>query len=125
MKLTRNKIIIFSLFIALVNLFALGCFFAGQSLAHSNHDTMSSMECCNVGTYNSSEHAGYGLQYNTVDSSYPQLNLILFVSLIIIYYLKEKQFLNYYLIKDRYGGFKLFYKFILLFKKGILHPKLY
>jgi hypothetical protein len=124
MKFKRNKIIIFSLFIALVNLFALGCFFTSQSLMNS-HNNMASMECCNMGTYNYSEHAGYNLQYNLVNNVYPQINFISVLFLAIFFIFKDNNFLSYCLVKDRYGGFKLFYKFLLLFKTGILHPKLY
>jgi len=125
MKFTSNKIIIFSLFITLINLFALGCFFTSQSLAHAYDNSMNLMECCDMGAYNFSEHTGYGLEVNLIDSSYAQLNLIFIIFLITAFYFKENKVLNYFLIKDRYGGFKLFYKFTLLFKKGILHPKLY
>jgi len=125
MKLVRNRIIIISLFVALVNLFALGCFFTSQDF-HNNHDrAMSSMECCGIGSLNSNDHAGYNLQYNLIDNTYQALNLIVFSFLIIILYLKEIELSGYYLAKDRYGGFKLFYKFLLLFKLGILHPKIY
>jgi len=125
MKFIRSKIIIFSLFISVVNLFALGCFFTNQALSNHNNNSMSEMACCNLGTYNFSDHAGYNLQYNLSGISYPLLNLILFFILVAFLTLKEIDCPNYYLVKDRYGGTKLFYKFILLFKTGILHPKLY
>lgn len=125
MKYVRNKIIIFSLFVTLVNLFALGCFFTSQKLSHAHHDPMANSTCCDIGVYDFSEHAGYNLQYDISGNSYLVLNLILFLSLVIILSVRETDFLNYYLIKDRHGGFKLFDKFIILFKKGIIQPKLY
>ena len=125
MKLRRNKTIIFSLFVALVNLFALGCFFTGQNL-HSNHSgAMSSRDCCASASYNISDHAGYNLQSNLANGDYLALNLTLFLSLLILFISRDSVFLSYYLVKDRYGGFKLFDKFTLLFKTGILQPKLY
>ncbi|MFA6466680.1 MAG: hypothetical protein WCV71_02365 [Patescibacteria group bacterium] len=125
MKFRRNRIIILSLFVTLINLFALGCFFTSQKLSHAHHDAMVSSTCCDIGVYDFSQHAGYNLQYDISGNTYLGSNLILFLSLVIILSLKETKFLNYYLIKDRHGGFKLFDKFILLFKKGILQPKLY
>ena len=125
MKLRQSKIVIFSLFISLVNLLAVGCFFAGQSLMDTHDHNAMASECCSIGSSNSSEHVGYGLEYNLIDVNYLLLNVGLLVFLILAIYLKEINFLNYYTIKDRYGGFKLFYKFILLFKKGILNPKIY
>ena len=125
MKLARNKIIILSLFIALANLFALGCFFIGQSLHSDHHQTMSSMKCCTMGAYNETEHAGYNFQYNISNGASVSLNLILFSVVLALFILKETKFSNYYLVKDRYGGFKLLHKFLFLFKTGILHPKIY
>ena len=119
MRYIRNKVIILSLFVTLANLFALGCFFTSQKLLHTHHDAMA------IGVYDFSQHAGYNLQYNVEDSNYLGSNLFSFLFLVIILSLKETKFLNYFLIKDRHGGFKLFDKFILLFKKGILQPKLY
>ena len=126
MQLRQSRTIVFSLFISLVNLLAVGCFFAGQSLMTSHDHMAMASECCSIGNNDSSEHIGYGLQYNLVDTDYLPLNVGLFLFLILpIFLLKEINFLNYYTIKDRYGGFKLFYKFILLFKTGILNPKIY
>lgn len=125
MRYIRNKVIILSLFVTLANLFALGCFFTSQKLLHTHHDAMASSACCNIGVYDFSQHAGYNLQYDISGNNYLALNLILFLSLVIILSVRETDFLNYYLIKDRHGGFKLFDKFIILFKKGIIQPKLY
>ncbi|OGY94348.1 MAG: hypothetical protein A2406_02950 [Candidatus Komeilibacteria bacterium RIFOXYC1_FULL_37_11] len=125
MKLKQSRIVIFSLFISLVNLLAVGCFFAGQSLMDTHDHTPMVSECCSISSSDSSEHVGYGLEYNLTDIDYLLLNVGLLVALMLVVYVKEINFLNYYTIKDRYGGFKLFYKFILLFKKGILNPKIY
>lgn len=120
-----NKILIISLFVTLINLFALGCFFAGQNLEKHHIDNGKTMECCGAGEYTITDHAGYNLQYSLNTINYAPLNLLILFVLGAVLFLQERYIFNYYLIKDRYGGFKLFYKFILLFKKGIIHPKIY
>jgi len=108
-----------------VNLFALGCFFTSQAFVSHHNMESSSMECCGAGDYQFNNHAGYNLQYSVTYNTYGFINLLIFFILVSVLFFKEVIFLNYYLIKDRYGGFKLFDKFILLFKKGIINPKLY
>lgn len=120
-----NKVIIISLAIALINLFALGCFFVEQGLERHHQGETSSMECCGIGDYQFSGHAGYNLQYSLSAVNYGFINLFTFFVLLVCLFLFKAEFFNYYLIKDRYGGFRLFYKFILLFRKGIIHPKIY
>ena len=125
MKLVKNKIIIFSLFIALANLLALGCFFTSQNLMKHHSSLMSSMECCNIGSFSVSEHVGYNLQYILADGDINLIAINFVLAVIVFLYIKSDILANYFLLRDRYGGFKLFYKFTFLFKTGILHPKLY
>lgn len=120
-----NKILIISLFITLINLFAVGCFFASQNLAKQHIDDGKTMECCGAGEYTITDHAGYNLQYSLSTINYAPLNLLILFVLGAVLFLQKEYFFNYFVIKDRYGGFKLFYKFTLLFKKGIIHPKIY
>lgn len=121
----KNKLIIFSVMVAMINLLAVGCFFASKSMMDNYHHTMANQKCCSIGSYDVSQHIGYGLQYNIVSDSYVPLNVGLFLLLIISIYLQETNLFNYYISRDRYGGFKLFNKFILLFRKGLVNPKIY
>ncbi|MFA6307284.1 MAG: hypothetical protein WCS88_01150 [Patescibacteria group bacterium] len=125
MKLVKNKIIIFSLFIALANLFVLGCFFTSSDFNNTHDNTMPAMECCNMGAYSFSEHVGYDLQYMLSEVGINLWGINFILAVIIFLYIKFDILSNYFLLRDRYGGFKLFYKFTFLFSNGILHPKIY
>lgn len=125
MNLANNKIIIFSIFVALVNLFVLGCFFANQTLSYHQDSCNIAMDCCNIGSHGSSDHAGYNLQYNVVEKNSWQINLPILAFFLSLIVLKDSKFFSYFLARDKAGGFRLFDKFLILFKKGILNPKTY
>lgn len=85
-------------------------------------------ECCYMhvlqDSYNDNHNAPFILSNNNL------LQVIIFV--VFLFFAVRNKSLNnfsfrkYYLaIRDRYGGFNSFNKFILLFSKGILHPKIY
>lgn len=105
-----------------------GCVLAFQSSSIAmNHDSQSNVAACCNGNYMLGS-----LDHNTpfiLDNSGLQFLLLVFVSVYLFIknndQTREYNFKNYFKTRDRYGGFKLFYYFITLFRKGILHPKTY
>jgi hypothetical protein len=125
MKLNKFKFATFFFIGVLTTSIILGCFIMIQdfSAMEMKHGAKSS-ECCGSSAASFINHLGPNTQY-TLASSMALVVINFIFAVVIFLYLKSDVFANYYLIKDRYGGFKLFYKFTLLFSTGILHPKLY
>ena len=121
-----NKFTTFAFIGILLTSIVFGCFIMSQNFSTMDmeHNAKSS-ECCGSGTSNFINHLGPNIQYTLASDNITLIVINFILAVIIFLYIRSDVFANYYLIKDRYGGFKLFYKFTLLFKKGILHPKLY
>ncbi len=127
MKQNKNKLIVSILITGLFVCSVLGCVFALQNstMMHGEHSS-SIAQCCNMDqVFGGTIHNMPSILGNNVF----QILLLLGVGLYI--FLKdnytEHSFTKayYYKIRDKHGGFKLFCYFILLFSKGILHPKIY
>lgn len=104
----------------------LGCFIMGQNFSTMDMEQgTKSSECCGSNAFSFTNHLGPNTQYTLASGNLALIVINFILAVVIFLYIKSDTFANYYLIKDRYGGFKLFCKFTLLFKKGILHPKLY
>ena len=124
-KIFKNRIFITILFCGFLLSFMFGCLWAAQSAMAGD---MMSAECCNMQTLKNSEHSNHNLPF--ILSSNNLLQFIIFAVLFIFAIQNKKSnnfsFKKYYLvIRDRYGGFRLFGNFVFLFSRGILHPKIY
>lgn len=126
-KASRKFITTFLIFGFLVSS-VLACVLAFQNssmpMAHDNQSNMAA--CCDSGyMLGSSDHTTPFILNNTG----LQFLLLVFVSVYLFVrnnnLANEYSFKNYFKVRDRYGGFKLFYYFIALFSRGILHPKTY
>lgn len=124
MNSNKYKFAIISFIGVLMTSIILGCFIMGENFFTMDHSDKSA-ECCNTGISSFINHLGPSTQYTLASSDMSLLVINFVLAIIIFLYIKSDIFANYYLIKDRAGGFKLFHKFLFLFKTGILHPKLY
>lgn len=105
-----------------------GCIMASQSsLMMHNNSSSHLMACCD-------ESFVFGnIAHNTpfIVGANSNLQLLLLVTLAIFLFVSHNTFNfrknlnNYFKIRERYGGFNLFYYLASLFSKGILHPKIY
>jgi len=79
-------------------------------------------------TLQSSGHSNHNLPFILSNNNLLQFTAFVFL---LVFAIQNRLFNNlsfrkYYLaIRDRYGGFRLFDKFVFLFSRGILHPKIY
>ena len=121
----QNKIFIAILFCGFLLSFIFGCLWAAQSAMAGD---MMAAECCNMQTLQSSEHSNHNLPFIISNNNLLQLVVLflLFAFAIQDKLLNSFSFKKYYLaIRDRYGGFRLFDKFVFLFSSGLIHPKIY
>ena len=125
MNLNKYKFTIYLFIGVLTTSILLGCFIMAQnfSIMEMEHGAQST-DCCDSSASSFINHLSPNTQYTLANSIL--LVFINFILAIVIFaYIKYDIFANYYLIRDRHGGFQLFYKFLILFKTGILHPKIY
>ena len=126
MFLAKNNFSIVSVIVMLVFSFALGCFLISQSIFKAVHSGMDNAECCNSSMVSLTNHGIHDTQYTVVGGDILDFVLSLVLAIVVFVYTKDNRLVDYYsLIREKYGGFKLFYKFTLLFKTGLLHPKIF
>jgi len=124
----KKQIISFILILGLFMSVIFGCILAAQNsfMAHDNHHTTMAA-CCDINFI----FGGASHNIPLVLGSNNMLHLLLLVAVVLYLFIKNDNLIydhvikSYFKTRDRYGGFNLFYYFILLFSKGILHPKIY
>lgn len=113
-------------------MFVFGCAMGAQMLiSQSQHANMAQAECCDVGIGISD--AGLIM---THDLPYIVGGVNFFISILLLgtalfASILSVQFTNsllenyYRSVREKYGGFRLFNIFTLLFSQGLIHPKIY
>ncbi|PIR07268.1 MAG: hypothetical protein COV55_00370 [Candidatus Komeilibacteria bacterium CG11_big_fil_rev_8_21_14_0_20_36_20] len=91
---------------------------------HSHHATAAS-QCCH-------SNLVFNMVHDTPFIIGDSILEFAFFVFVIVYLFVKSSYQNklqgiahYFKIRDRYGGFKLFYYLLAFFSQGILHPKIY
>lgn len=129
MDFMKNKTLVYILLSGLFISFMFGCALAAGNFFVSNMHNSHHSECCDdnyLSPFISSSHniTLAFVQNNFVDF-FVVLGFYFIFSLLLLNVLYDSKIKNYYSIKDKYGGTRLFYHFVDLFSVGILHPKLF
>ncbi|MBD3311118.1 MAG: hypothetical protein GF349_01310 [Candidatus Magasanikbacteria bacterium] len=118
-------------FLSVLALF-LCCGSVWQNLStHQSYNNIDSenghMSACGSGEMSGESCSSHNEMVSVFTQQYlPQLLILLSAVLLFFVILKIDRFVYYFRqIRDRYGGFLLFNNFIILFKKGILHPRIF
>lgn len=125
-EVRKNLITTFLIFTLLIYSI-LGCVLAFQSyfVVHQHSDSHVATCCDNGYMLGISDHSTPFI----LSDIGAQFLLLVFVSIYLFFrdsYLTDKYNLNnYFRTRYRDGGFKSFYYIINLFRRGILHPKIY
>lgn len=130
-KVAKKKLLVSILVVNFIIAILFGCGMILQNTLfndHSNHQ-MANMECCDLAASQAINHNLNNIAYILPTTNLSALVLLLIISLAIVVFGQLpslNKFTNYIrAIKDKYGGFKLFYYFIKLFSQGLLHPKIF
>lgn len=131
MKVLRNKLVIYFLIFGVLISFAFGCALAAGHFVMKNMHHSAHSECCDndyfTSSFNNASHnLTVALSQNNSSGLLLVLSLLFLSVLFFIFSYFNLKIKCYYLsIRDKYGGSGGFDYFIELFKKGVLHPKLF
>ena len=129
-KWYKNKIFSYFLVVGLLLSFVFGCAMSMQNILHSTvgHDTVMT-DCCYLNTQQMGSMDMHNIPFVLISNNVWQVLLLLGIASYLVF--KDKwqtndELANYWqLIRDRYGGFKIFNKFVYLLAQGIIHPKIF
>ena len=127
MELKKHNLLVYILLVGLLASAVFGCIYYAQTMLTMNMGSSTTMsECCDAGALFMEANHNVPL---IMGGSFQLLFLILAAT---IYLLVRSHRIennyntsNYIKVKYRYGGFNIFNNFITIFRKGIIHPKIY